>query len=99
MRQRRVGTVTLGGMLVLYGILFLLSSFIDGITYYMIFQLWPVLLIVLGIEVLFSTIRWKEQEFKYDFAAILIICILVCFALGMAGLDWLYQHDFLYWGY
>lgn len=92
MRQRRVGTVTLGAVLVLYGIVFLLHSFIEGLSYYFILRLWPVIFLVLGIEVLISSIRFKEQEFKYDFAAIIIICILIMFAMGMAGLDWLYVH-------
>lgn len=93
MRQRRVGTITLGGILILYGIAFLLHTFIEGVSYYLIFKLWPVIFLVLGIEVLFASIRWKGQEFKYDFAAILIVCILVVFAMGMAGLDWIYTHE------
>lgn len=100
MKQRRVGTVTLGAILVLYGVVFLLHSFIEGLSYYLIFQLWPVIFLVLGIEVLAASIRFKEQEFKYDFAAIIIICILIVFAMGMAGLDWMYAHrieDLRYW--
>lgn len=92
MKQRRVGTVTLGAILVLYGIVFLLHSFIEGMSYYLIFRLWPIIFVALGIEVLISSIRFKEQEFKYDFAAIIIICILIVFAMGMAGLDWMYVH-------
>ncbi len=95
MRQRRVGTVTLGAILILYGIAFLLHSFIEGLPYYLIFQLWPVIFVTLGIEILISSFRFKEQEFKYDFAAIIIICILVVFAMGMAWLDWMYAHRFL----
>jgi len=96
MRQRRVGTVTLGTVLVIYGIVFLLHSFIKGLSYYLIFQLWPIVFVMLGLEVLVSTIRFKGQEFKYDFAAIIIICILIVFAMGMAGLDWLYMHESWY---
>lgn len=96
MKQRRVGTVTLGAILVLYGIVFLLHSFIEGMSYYLIFRLWPIIFVALGIEVLISSIRFKEQEFKYDFAAIIIICILIVFAMGMAGLDWMYVHHSWY---
>ena len=42
MRQRRVGAITLGSVLILYGALFLLHIFIDGISYCMIFRMWPV---------------------------------------------------------
>lgn len=96
MKQRRVGTVTLGAILVLYGIVFLLHSFIEGMSYYLIFRLWPIIFVALGIEVLISSIRFKEQEFKYDFAAIIIICVLIVFAMGMAGLDWMYVHHSWY---
>lgn len=96
MKERRVGTVTLGGVLILYGIVFLLHTFVEGLSYYLIFQMWPVIFIVLGIEVLFAAFRWKEQEFKYDFAAILIICTLLVFAMGMAGMDWMYTHGYIW---
>lgn len=101
MRQRRVGTVTLGGILVLYGIIFLIKTFADVISYYQIFELWPVIFVMLGIEILFASIRWKEQEFKYDFGAIIIIFLLSIFAMGMAGMDYLYTHtnalEYWYW--
>ena len=92
-RERRVGTITLGAILIFYGGVFLLHSFVEGISYYLIFRLWPVIFLALGIEVLFASIRWKDEGFKYDFAAILIICILLFFAMGMAGMDWLYVHE------
>ncbi len=94
LKQRRVGTLTLGSLLVLYGVLFLLHSFINDLSYYLIFQLWPIIFVALGIEILVSSIRWKEHEFKYDFAAITILCVLVIFAMGMAYLDWMYTHHF-----
>lgn len=95
MKQRRVGTITLGGVLILYGVFFLLHSFIEGISYYLIFKMWPVIFLVLGIEVLFAAVRYKDDSFRYDFAAIFIICILIVFAMGMAGMDWLYTHELI----
>lgn len=97
MRQRRVGTLTLGSILILYGVLFLLQAFVGKISYYFIFKLWPIIFIALGIEVIFSSIRWKEHEFKYDFAAIIIICVLAVFAMGMATADWIYTHEYPDW--
>lgn len=95
MKQRRVGTLTLGGVLIMYGVAFLLHSFIEGISYYLVFKMWPVIFLVLGVEVLFAAIRWKDEPFQYDFAAIFIICILIAFAMGMAGMDWLYTHELI----
>lgn len=95
MRQRRVGAITLGGVLILYGVLFLLHMFIEEISYHLIFRMWPVVFLVLGIEVLVSAVRFKDMQFKYDYAAIIIICILLLFAMGMAGMDWAYTREII----
>lgn len=92
MRQKRVGTITLGGVLLLYGILFFIHMFIKEISYHLIFRMWPIVFLVLGIEVLVAAVRWKDSQFQYDFAAIIIICILLVFAMGMAGVDWMYTN-------
>ena len=96
MRTRKVGTITLGVTLILYGIGFLLHSVFSQFSYYFLFQAWPVILLGLGIEILVEALIGKKEEFKYDFAAIFIICIVVIFAFLMAGLDWLYIHDALW---
>lgn len=91
--KRRVGTFTLGICLVILGVLFLLHLFLpDLISYLLIFHCWPVLFILLGSEILISSLRWPEQHFQYDFAAILIILLLICFAMGMAGVEWVLTH-------
>lgn len=89
MEQRRVGTFTLGICLVVFGVLFLLHLFVKNIDYLLIFHLWPVILILLGAEILFYAIRSPQKHYQYDFAAILIILLLVSFTVGMAGIDWL----------
>ena len=48
----RVGTLTLGCMLILFGILFLIHMIVPVIGYLFIFRLWPCIFIMLGIEVL-----------------------------------------------
>ncbi len=92
MRERRVGTFTLGIVLLVFGVLFLLRIFFSSIQYYFIFMLWPVIFILLGGEVLYYALHQKQLQYKYDFAAILVIMILIVFALCMAGADWVYQH-------
>lgn len=89
MEQRRVGTFTLGICLVVFGVLFLLHLFINNIDYLLIFHLWPVVLILLGGEILFYAVKSPDKHYRYDFAAVLIIFLLVCFAMGMAGVDWI----------
>ena len=90
-RTHRIGTVTLGLILVVLGILLLLRLIFPVLDYELIFRLWPVIFVVLGIEVLVSS--WKpEAQLQYDGAAIFLMVTLVVFAMCMAGLDWVFTH-------
>lgn len=88
MRTRKVGTFTLGCILIIMGILFLLHLFTDAITYRFIFQLWPLILVFLGIEVLLSRFQCEKFTFLYDKAAIFLLIVLTFFAMSMAMADW-----------
>lgn len=92
MKQRRVGTFTLGITLVAFGVLFLVHMFVPAVSYYFIYSCWPVIIMLLGVEILYYAVRYKNESFKYDFAAVIIIIMLVIFAMGMAGVDWLYTN-------
>lgn len=82
----RVGSVTLGLALVLFGILFLVHMFLPELDYQMIFHLWPCIFILLGIEILVGN-HWKKEEFFYDKGAIALIIILSLFAMVMGVID------------
>lgn len=99
-RIRRVGSVTFGVVLVVTGILFLLHMFLPNLNYVMIFRLWPVILILLGVEVLLGT-RHKtfdvldgqgkvieQNKTVYDVAAIFLTVVMICFSICMGMLDW-----------
>ena len=90
-RTRRVGTVTFGLILVLLGVLFLLHVIFPALNYELIFRLWPVMFIVLGIEVLASS-RKPEEQMSYDGVAIFMLFLLIGFAMCMAGADWIFTH-------
>lgn len=83
-KTHRVGTITLGCMLITFGILFLLHLFITGITYEIIFKVWPIILIFLGLEILIANFTQKKEKLIYDKTAIALIIILSFFAMGMA---------------
>ncbi len=51
-RTHRVGSITLGSTLVLFGILFLVHLFVPVLTYEIIFHIWPCIFLLLGIEIL-----------------------------------------------
>lgn len=95
-KTRRVGTFSLGVILLLFGILFLLRIIIPSLSYLFIMQLWPCVLISLGIEILVSLIGNKNINFKYDFAAIVLIGMVSVFAMLMAAADFVIANRQMY---
>jgi hypothetical protein len=86
-RNHRVGTFTLGSMLVTFGILFLLHIFNVGITFDIIFKLWPFILIFLGVEILIANFIQRDDKILYDKVAIFLTIVLSFFAMGMALIE------------
>ncbi|WP_335869514.1 hypothetical protein [Bacillus sp. 2205SS5-2] len=83
MRVWRVGTVSMGASLVFLGISLSLSQIFKWDVAYILVSWWPVLLIVLGIEILLYLFlaRSEKPRLKYDFLSILFVAIL-----GMVGI-------------
>ena len=86
-KTHRVGSLTLGGMLIVFGVLFLLRLFIPGMTYELIFRLWPILFLFLGGEILIANFRQQQDQLIYDKTAFALIILLTFFAMGMAIAD------------
>ncbi|MCA0972511.1 hypothetical protein LCM20_18090 [Halobacillus litoralis] len=82
MRKWRVGTISMGLTLVLLGVVLLLSSFVEAELISLTMTWWPVILIVLGAEVILYLLTSKQEKpvVHYDFISILFIGIL-----GTAG--------------
>lgn len=91
---RRVGSVTFGITLLCYGILFLVHIFVPTLKYQYIFRCWPVVFILLGCEVLVENHKSKTEDCKvvYDFAAVIMLAVMLLFAMMMAVMDF----DFTY---
>lgn len=100
---RRVGAVTFGFVLVVTGVLFLIHAFYPQLHLLMIYRFWPVILIILGVEVLLGN-RHKNFEVLdesgkivekcrtvYDVPAILMMSAVSCFAMVMALVYWVYE--------
>jgi hypothetical protein len=94
-RTHRVGSITLGSALVLFGILFLVHLFVPVLTYEIIFHIWPCIFILLGIEILLAN-RKKNVEFVYDGKAVFLTITLTFFAMLMAGADVAIQQADIY---
>ncbi|MCJ7689353.1 MAG: DUF5668 domain-containing protein [Clostridiaceae bacterium] len=91
-KGRRVGTFTTGIVLVLFGIMFLLRLINPGINYLLIASMWPLILIILGIEMIVSYVINKEEIMKYDFGAIILIILVAFFAMGMGCMEYVITH-------
>ncbi len=87
MRIHRVGTLTFGILLVTFGMLFLLRIFIPDLSYEFILKLWPIVFILLGIEILIANIKQSETKLIYDKTAFFLIIVLSFFAMGMAFME------------
>jgi len=91
-KGRRVGTFTTGIVLVIFGILFLLRLIYPSINYLLIASMWPLVLIILGIEIIVAYTINKEDIIKYDFGAIILIIIVSIFAMGMGCMEYIITH-------
>ena len=88
-RTHRVGSITAGLSMIVFGVLFILHLFIGALDYTMIFRLWPLMIIGLGVELLIS--NYKSDQVIYDKPAVVLLFITTMFAMSMAGADMLMQ--------
>lgn len=85
-RIHRVGSITCGVVLVAAGILYLLATFWKTIPLELVFHLWPVILILVGLEILLSRVLSGERM-QYDKTAIWIMVMMILFSMFLACVD------------
>ncbi|WP_066071356.1 hypothetical protein [Neobacillus soli] len=83
MRTWRVGTFSMGASLVFLGVFLFFSKFLGLNLVQVMTAWWPLLLVVLGIEILLYLILSRQEKpvLKYDFLSILFVGLL-----GTAGI-------------
>lgn len=98
-RTRRVGSVTFGLTLIVFGVLFLVHMAAPSLNYEMIFNCWPVVFILLGVEILVENRKSNAAGYKfvYDFPAILMMAMMLFFAMMMAVVDSAVRYQELWW--
>lgn len=94
-RTHRVGSVTTGATMVVFGVLFVLHTIFDIVSYSHIFSLWPLILIGLGVELIIS--NFGEKRIIYDKGAIAILIIMTFFVIGLAITDVCLEASKLYY--
>ena len=93
MRQWKVGSLTLGLTLIFIGIIFIIGNTSDMALLGKLIKFWPIILILLGIEILvysYSTEK-NAERFKIDgtsiFMFFIIFILCVCFFIGNIVID------------
>lgn len=86
MRTWRVGTFSMGASLLLLGIFLLLSQILGYKLLHVLASWWPVILVVLGAEILIFLLVSKQEKplLKYDFLSIFFVGILGTVGIGFA---------------
>ncbi|MBR1852162.1 MAG: hypothetical protein IJ794_03145 [Lachnospiraceae bacterium] len=86
----RVGTISLGIMLIGFGVAFLMRLFFPLLSAQQILRYWPAVMIVLGTEVLLA--GSGKQDFVVDKAAVILMFLVLFFLFGMAGAEFVLMH-------
>lgn len=88
MRTWRVGSFSMGGALIFLGVFLLLVQFFDWDPAIALLSWWPLLFIILGIEILiYLGKKNTESNVKYDFISIIFISVIGTAGLGVALLQ------------
>ncbi|KAA0546831.1 DUF4097 domain-containing protein [Bacillus sp. BGMRC 2118] len=87
MRQWKIGTITAGILLISLGVLWLGNNIWDIPIHTLIANAWPVLLIVLGIEVLIHQFFKKEESLKFDGFSIFLVIMLGIISMVIYGVQ------------
>lgn len=81
-RERRVGSVTLGVALVFTGLMILYSFFGEPVNLIRWLKFSPIILVFMGIEIIISTFLCRRVRFKYDILGIFLCGFLILASLG-----------------
>lgn len=96
-KARRVGTITMGLSLVCLGVVLLLRLFFPTINTLYLLQFTPVILVLLGIEILFANLTQKAGKLQYDIVSMLLCLLLIGGTLISAAVPQVVNNHFRYW--
>lgn len=95
-KNRRVGTLTAGISMVVFGSLFLMRLAMPTvITIRLIASLWPVVLILLGVETLIAYAVNREDKMRYDAGSVALIIVLSLFTVCMAAAQMAMEYNWI----
>ncbi|WP_100407809.1 hypothetical protein [Bacillus solitudinis] len=89
MRTWRVGTISMGAALLFLGVFLLLSQILHWDTAYLLASWWPVVLIILGGEILVYLFMSRQETpyLKFDFLSIFLVGLIGTAGIGFTVLQ------------
>ena len=84
-RTHRVGSYTAGLSMIVFGVLFMLHLLIGTMNYTVIFSLWPMVIIGLGVEIFLS--NFSQRKIVYDKGSVFLLIFMAFFAMMMASIS------------
>lgn len=90
-KGRRVGTFTLAICLILVGILLVMRIVLPALDYTLAARLSPLILVLLGAEILIANIRHKDEKLYYDGLSIFICIVVIGATLILATIPAAFQ--------
>jgi len=99
MKSRKIGVLTLGVTMISFGILFMLRLFVPWFDYLYVMRFWPVVLVLLGIEVLVSAF-WPTKEDaprqKVDAVSVVLLFVMLFLVFGLASFQFALENFWMY---
>lgn len=89
MKIKRVGTISMGVMLIAFGVILFLSLINKFSALNILLKMWPVILILIGLEVLWYRYASKDEGvvIKYDLFSIFLIFIILILNIGIFAVN------------
>ena len=105
MKSRKIGVLTLGVSLVGFGALYLIRVFVPGWGYLTVLRFWPIVLILLGLEVLLAALLPRPEGLpapRLDALSVILLFLTLFLASGLAAAEFALQQlpqwvDRWYW--
>lgn len=85
MKIKRVGTISMGIVLVAFGLILFVSQIKQSSALNMISTMWPIILVLLGLEILWFRYSSKDENIsiKYDIFSIFIVFVILFVNIGV----------------
>jgi len=85
MKINRVGTITMAIILIALGVIIFIAQISGTTAIDLIMKLWPLMLILLGSEILYYRFISKDKDtvIKYDILSIFLVMIILFTNLGL----------------